>query len=108
LFLLYAHPSATDIYARSLHDALPISWDFGPLPRTFERRTAGHIVRGYPALVDEGTTVGVRIFDNAAAQQQAMVAGTRRLLMLTVDRKSTRLNSSHVKISYAVFCLKKK
>lgn len=60
------------------------SWDFGPLPRTFERRTAGHIVRGYPALVDEGTTVGVRIFDNAAAQQQAMVAGTRRLLMLTV------------------------
>src|SRR5436309_8120660 len=34
------------------------------------------------------------------------VAGERRLL--AVDRKSTRLNSSHVKISYAVFCLKKK
>src|SRR5690606_36789118 len=84
LFLLYAHPSATDIYARSLHDALPISWDCGPLPRRFERRTAGHIVSGYPALVDEGTTVGVRIFDNAAAQRQAMVAGTGRLLMLTV------------------------
>src|SRR5690606_18459087 len=31
-----------------------------------------------------------------------------RLLRLTLDRKSTRLNSSHVKISYAVFCLKKK
>src|SRR6266511_3733856 len=35
-------------------------------------------------------------------------AGTIRLLCDEVDRKSTRLNSSHVKISYAVFCLKKK
>src|SRR5690554_7012934 len=32
----------------------------------------------------------------------------RRLLQLAPDRKSTRLNSSHVRISYAVFCLKKK
>ncbi|MEY9210641.1 RNA helicase HrpA [Thermobifida halotolerans] len=60
------------------------SWDFGPLPRTFERRTAGHVVKGYPALVDEGTSVGVRIFDNEAAQRRAMTEGTRRLLMLTV------------------------
>jgi len=60
------------------------AWDFGPLPRTFERRTAGHLVKGYPALVDEGTSVGVRIFDNEPAQRQAMAAGTRRLLMLTV------------------------
>src|SRR5690554_7659816 len=35
--------------------------------------------------------------------------GTRRLIIdLAIDRKSTRLNSSHVRISYAVFCLKKK
>src|SRR5690606_39317409 len=36
------------------------------------------------------------------------VAGRKALLFGRVDRKSTRLNSSHVKISYAVFCLKKK
>src|SRR5690606_39815991 len=35
-------------------------------------------------------------------------SGTERLISLRRDRKSTRLNSSHVKISYAVFCLKKK
>src|SRR5690606_42125276 len=35
-------------------------------------------------------------------------AGGRRQRVTTQDRKSTRLNSSHVKISYAVFCLKKK
>src|SRR3989442_11961600 len=34
--------------------------------------------------------------------------GTRRISNLELDRKSTRLNSSHVRISYAVFCLKKK
>ena len=38
----------------------------------------------YPALVDEGDTVGVRVFDTEAEQQQAMWAGTRRLLRLTV------------------------
>src|SRR3712207_8924622 len=39
--------------------------------------------------------------------ETAGVAGTARLLLKT-DRKSTRLNSSHANISYAVFCLKKK
>ncbi|TDQ43905.1 ATP-dependent RNA helicase HrpA [Actinorugispora endophytica] len=60
------------------------SWDFGELQRTFERRAAGHVVKGYPALVDEGGSVGVRIFDNEAAQRHAMVEGTRRLLVLNV------------------------
>ncbi|GLU47713.1 ATP-dependent helicase [Nocardiopsis ansamitocini] len=60
------------------------SWDFGTLQRTFERRTAGHVVKGYPALVDEGQSAGVRIFDNEAAQAHAMVAGTRRMLLLNV------------------------
>src|SRR5690606_41647633 len=44
-------------------------------------------------------------------QQLLLVAGNCSLLarfLFRLDRKSTRLNSSHVKISYAVFCLKKK
>src|SRR5436309_4607127 len=43
----------------------------------------------------------------ARAQSEQLVAG-REALRAAADRKSTRLNSSHVKISYAVFCLKKK
>src|SRR5690554_7658474 len=39
---------------------------------------------------------------------QVPIAGSLPLFFLGVDRKSTRLNSSHVRISYAVFCLKKK
>ena len=54
------------------------SWDFGTLPRVF---TDGE-VRAYPALVDEGETVGIRLFETPAAAGAAMRAGTRRLILL--------------------------
>ncbi|WP_344162981.1 ATP-dependent RNA helicase HrpA [Nocardiopsis rhodophaea] len=60
------------------------SWDFGPLSRTFERKSAGPSVRGYPALVDEGDSVAIRIYDTEAEQRAAMWAGVRRLLLLQV------------------------
>ncbi|MFD0397189.1 ATP-dependent RNA helicase HrpA [Kitasatospora sp. NPDC127121] len=53
------------------------------LQRTFEQRSRGHSLRAYPALVDEGESVGVKLFDTPQAQTQSMWAGTRRLLMLT-------------------------
>ena len=59
-------------------------WEIGPLPRTIEQVRAGYAVTAYPALVDEGTTVGVRVFDSPAEQEAAHWAGTRRLLRLTV------------------------
>src|SRR5204863_8723191 len=78
LFLFFNDPATTEIYTRSLHDALPILSDLQ------QRR------RWSPSDV-------------------VAVAGWRRALVQRgPDRKSTRLNSSHVEISYAVFCLKKK
>ncbi|WP_107078530.1 ATP-dependent RNA helicase HrpA [Micromonospora sp. MH33] len=59
-------------------------WDIGSLPRTIEQVRAGYAVTAYPALVDEGTTVGVKVFDSPAEQEAAHWAGTRRLLRLTV------------------------
>ncbi|WP_428966684.1 ATP-dependent RNA helicase HrpA [Micromonospora fluostatini] len=59
-------------------------WEFGTLPRTIEQVRAGYAVTAYPALVDEGATVGVRVFDSEAEQAAAHWAGTRRLLRLTV------------------------
>ncbi|WP_416905395.1 ATP-dependent RNA helicase HrpA [Micromonospora echinospora] len=59
-------------------------WSIGTLPRTIEQVRAGYRVTAYPALVDEGETVGVRVFDSEAEQAAAMWAGTRRLLRLTV------------------------
>ncbi|RNL83525.1 ATP-dependent RNA helicase HrpA [Halostreptopolyspora alba] len=59
-------------------------WDFGPLDQTFERAAAGPAVKGYPALVDEGDSVAIRILDTEAEQRRSMWAGVRRLLLLRV------------------------
>ncbi|MGW5669576.1 ATP-dependent RNA helicase HrpA [Micromonospora sp. NPDC003776] len=59
-------------------------WSIGALPRTIEQVRAGYAVTAYPALVDEGATVGVKVFDSPAEQEAAHWAGTRRLLRLTV------------------------
>ena len=56
------------------------SWDFGPLPQVF---TDGE-VKAYPALVDAGAAVDVRLFETAGAAARAMRAGTRRLVLLAV------------------------
>ncbi|MBL1096012.1 ATP-dependent RNA helicase HrpA [Streptomyces coffeae] len=57
-------------------------WTIGALPRTFETRRGGQPVKAYPALVDEGASVAVRLFDTEAEQREAMWRGTRRLILL--------------------------
>ncbi|GAA0476543.1 ATP-dependent RNA helicase HrpA [Streptomyces sp. NPDC046215] len=59
-------------------------WTIGSLPRTFETRRAGQPVKAYPALVDEGSSVAVRLFDTEAEQREAMWRGTRRLILLNL------------------------
>src|SRR5688572_30905546 len=75
--------ATTEIYTLSLHDALPISAAASASSACAVLRVSG--VSGYS--------------EASAASARARTAG---------DRKSTRLNSSHSQISYAVFCLKKK
>ena len=59
-------------------------WPDAALPRCVRRRRGGHEVQGFPALVDEGDTVGVRVLPSEAEQRRAMELGTRRLLLLEV------------------------
>lgn len=59
-------------------------WDFGDLPRTFEQRADEQDVKAFPALVDEGESVGVRMFGTEAEQRAAGWAGTRRMLLMAV------------------------
>jgi ATP-dependent helicase HrpA len=59
------------------------AWTIGTLPREVALEAAGDAVKAYPALVDQTTAVGVRVFDAPTTQAGAMWAGTRRLLMLT-------------------------
>ncbi|HEX6443552.1 MAG TPA: ATP-dependent RNA helicase HrpA [Streptosporangiales bacterium] len=58
------------------------SWDIGTLPRFRERTHAGHVVRAYPALVDEGDSVAVRLLETETQQRESTWRGIRRLLLL--------------------------
>jgi len=67
---------------------------FGELPRVFAGRRRGHEVKAYPALVDEGDTVAVRMLDTPAQQAQRMWAGTRKLLRLNLPSPMKFINRS--------------
>src|SRR2546428_14016632 len=90
-FFFFNDTATTEIYTLSLHDALPI------LTSTTARRSP---------LPSTSRTPSERKFPAWSVQAQF----TSRLMsrFSPEDRKSTRLNSSHDQISYAVFCLKKK
>ncbi len=60
------------------------AWTIGELPRVVALPGTGQAVRGYPALVDEGGSVGVRVLETPEAQREAMHAGTRKLIALDV------------------------
>src|SRR5690625_6757192 len=91
---MFTVPTTLAIYALSLHDALPIC-------------LFGHVRRRQPGRAGLCHGVGPA---TATARHQCRGAQAARLQSRPdpQDRKSTRLNSSHVAISYAVFCLKKK
>ncbi|MFE9098002.1 ATP-dependent RNA helicase HrpA [Streptomyces sp. NPDC007264] len=59
-------------------------WTIGSLTRIFETRRAGQPVKAYPALVDDGDTVSVRLFDTEEEQAEAMWKGTRRLILRNI------------------------
>src|SRR5206468_12805113 len=88
-FFFFFNDTATpEIYTLSLHDALPI-WE---QPET---------VRPAP-----GSTIS--LYPSGTRQELTRLLAVFLLFVIVRDRKSTRLNSSHDQISYAVFCLKKK
>src|SRR2546422_3148375 len=89
LFFFFNDTATTEIYTLSLHDALPISW------RTSIRYCRG-LKRAYNCLA------------TSPAAGSSSISSTGKTTLRQTDRKSTRLNSSHGYISYAVFCLKKK
>ncbi|MGP0222860.1 ATP-dependent RNA helicase HrpA [Paenarthrobacter sp. NCHU4564] len=60
------------------------SWDFGKVERQVSRNVKGHAVTGYPAIVDEGSSVALRVFQTVQEQEAAMRGGVIRLLALRV------------------------
>src|SRR3712207_7844018 len=93
LIFFFNDTATTEIYTLSLHDALPI---LVAMPQPMPPRPA------WDAAVHRAQEL-LGLTPNIAFTAQAVGA-----LAMELDRKSTRLNSSHANISYAVFCLKKK
>src|SRR3712207_6978787 len=92
LSFFFNDTATTEIYTLSLHDALPICG----------RRRARGVPRDAHLRLLARAVGAPRDARRARPGLDAHAPGARR------DRKSTRLNSSHANISYAVFCLKKK
>jgi len=67
------------------------SWVFGAIEESFRQVRAGHEVQGFPALVDEGATVGLRVVGSADEQEARHRLGVRRLLQLAVPSPARRL-----------------
>src|SRR3989442_13858917 len=93
LFFFFNDTATTEIYTLSLHDALPICR---------ERVAHEQVGVGLSLVAEHLDRVVHAAGPVPAALDHSDGAEPAR------DRKSTRLNSSHVRISYAVFCLKKK
>src|SRR3712207_8940234 len=87
-FFFFNDTATTEIYTLSLHDALPI---YG----AWHRRRGRRGTHKASCILAPGPRRGLR-------------SASRGTDLGRADRKSTRLNSSHANISYAVFCLKKK
>src|SRR3712207_7402450 len=90
-FFFFNDTATTEIYTLSLHDALPIS-----------RATRRFIV------ATETDRIGGSVRTDVDGAAHRLLSAGADPLGRSEDRKSTRLNSSHANISYAVFCLKKK
>src|SRR5690606_41333730 len=98
----------TGLYTLSLHDALPILGGWEAPHMEIRGHTMGHYLSACALLYASTNDQEIKakadaIIEELKKCQDALGSG---YLSAFPDRKSTRLNSSHVKISYAVFCLK--
>src|SRR2546422_1627084 len=92
-FFFFNDTATTEIYTLSLHDALPIST---------------HTTAELPSGEVRSAAAGRATADQSLVCKECKHGPAHRVRPRPGDRKSTRLNSSHGYISYAVFCLKKK
>src|SRR3712207_9354295 len=98
-FFFFNDTATTEIYTLSLHDALPISAFRDSVKGQFQQKTGQKL--SFLPFFAKAAVEALRAYPII----NATVDGTD---IVYPDRKSTRLNSSHANISYAVFCLKKK
>src|SRR5690554_7351052 len=100
--------ATTELYTLSLHDALPISWvdELKILQDQASAESFAAIREVIESSMQQPLEKLFREFEQEPLAA-ASIGQVHKAVLHDGDRKSTRLNSSHVRISYAVFCLKK-
>jgi ATP-dependent helicase HrpA len=79
--------------AEGLHESIT-DWDFGPLPELLEIRRGGQVLVGHPALVDNGESCSLEVFDDPAEAATKHRAGLRRLFRLQLKEQVKFLEKS--------------
>src|SRR5690606_40897333 len=106
---LFLRPTApTALFSLSLHDALPIFASMQSNPDATAQTPHLEVVQEYVMLRDQVRSKMLGAGYKSTGNSPTSEFRQTELYKVWIDRKSTRLNSSHVQNSYAVFCLKKK
>src|SRR5690606_42071686 len=102
----YNDPLTAETYTISLHDALPISNVAKGVSHQQYTITSANKLADFLSNIQEQMQMQMQSMGMGQGMPKPG-QGQGDMQLPDIDRKSTRLNSSHVKISYAVFCLKK-
>ena len=104
--------AVASLLADEIDDQHYTSWEFGEVPAEYQYESKGKLLIAYPALVDEGETVRVQLFDQAYSAERAMYKGLLRLLLLQLPQQIRYIKKhcmlpEKVAIKYAPFGDKK-
>jgi ATP-dependent helicase HrpA len=82
------------------------AWDFGELPATIAFTRGGRKLTGYPALVDEGESVAIKLFDTSGAAEVSMRGGVRRLMRFALKEQMKQLDKNLPGFTQAALALR--
>lgn len=86
--------SLSEVAEQGIEQTALTEWSFGELPKEYIKVQAGFEIKAFPALIDEGKSVAIRLLDNPQRAEQAHIKGLRRLLLLNVPSPVKYLQES--------------
>lgn len=86
--------SLSEVAEQGIEQEGLMQWTFGALPKEYIKLQAGFEIKAFPALVDEGSSIAIRLLDNPLRAEQEHIKGLRRLLLLNIPSPVKYLQES--------------